>query len=427
VHDDPVLDAFDPFDPAFVADPFPTYRRLRDTCPVVHVPHGRGFWFVTRNDLVREAAADPARLSSQVGSLAAVPPSPELIAEMKRLMPPDMVEVPTLLTLDPPGHTRNRRLVSRAFTPPKVRAYEATARAIARELTAGWEAGTVVDFVRAFSVPLPVRVIAIGLAVPDDRVDDFKRWSDNAVAPIGARLSDEQMLDVTRSNVELRAFILEQIATKRARPGSDVLSSLVHARLDDDETSDLVEGTARQLSDDEIVSIVRQLLVAGNETTTNLLTQMLVRFAHEPAWWSRMRDEPTIIPSVVEECLRLVTPSAVNQRRTTCPVDLGGVTIPARADVLISYQSANHDERVFPDPERFDPTRPNLGEHLAFGRGIHFCPGAGLARMEARVALEELTQRVASFEPATDGPLPWNETFQLRAVRHLPLRIIGVT
>lgn len=413
----------DPFDPSFIACPFPTYAALRDDQPVVHVPHGRGFWLVTRHDLIRDVVADTTTFSSQVGSLGVVAPSPELLQELKRLAPRIGNEVPTLLTLDPPGHTRNRRLVSRAFTPVAVRAFEPLARAMCVRLIEGWPAGEVFDFVRGFAVPLPVHVIAHGLDVPDDRVDDFKRWSDAAVAPIGARLSDDEMVASVLGSAELRAFILEQIARKRAHPGgSDVLSTLVDARLTDAEAADLADGTARLLSDDEIVSIVRQLLVAGNETTTNLLTQAMVRFADEPEWWGRMRADPSIIPAVVEELLRLITPSGVNQRKTTREVTLGGVTIPAGANVLVAYASGNHDERVFPDPERFDPTRPNLGDHLAFGRGIHFCPGASLARMEARIALEELTARVDRYELVDRDHLEWNETFQLRAVRRLPMR-----
>ena len=224
-----------------------------------------------------------------------------------------------------------------------------------------------------------------------------------------------------RAALELKEFILEQIARKRAHPpADDVLSSLVHAELSDDEAEGLEAGARRVLSDLEIVSIVRQLIVAGNETTTNLLGQLLVLFGEQPEWWRRMQDEPSIIPAVVEEGLRWTSPSAVNQRRTTCPVDLDGVDLPPQTNVLLAYLAANHDERVFPDPERFDPERPNLAEHLAFGRGIHFCPGAALARMEARVALEELTAGVDHYEAPPFTSLRWNESFQLRALRAIP-------
>jgi cytochrome P450 len=222
---------------------------------------------------------------------------------------------------------------------------------------------------------------------------------------------------------DLSLFLLAEIGRRRAAPGGeDILSTLVHARLDDDETADLVEGAQRQLTDSEIISIVRQLLVAGNETTTNLLTQMMVRFAEEPEWWQRVRAEPELIPAVIEESLRLASPSGVNQRKTTREVELGGQVIPAGADVLVIYLSANHDQAVFPEPERFDPSRGNLGEHMAFGRGIHFCVGASLARLEARIALEELAAGVESFELVDPQRRDWNESFMLRAIRSLPIR-----
>lgn len=416
-------EAINPTDPAFIACPFPAYERLRATAPVTFVPHGKGFWFVTRHDLIQQVVADSKTFSSRVGSLAFADFPPELLAKMVEISSAGVPNVPTLLTADPPVHTRNRRLVSRAFTPRAVKHYEPFVRSVCRDLIAAFATDEPIDFVSAFAIPVPVRAIAHALAVPMSRAADFKRWSDAAVALIGSRLPDDAVLQSLREGNELAAFILEQIEDRRRSPGDDLLSTLVHARLTDDETADLEGDTARQLSDAEICSIVRQVLVAGNETTTNLLTQMMVRFASEPEWWVRLRLDPTLIPSAVEECLRLVSPSGVNQRRTTRDVDIGGVTIPAGQDVLVVYMSGDHDERVFPDPEAFDPTRANLGEHLAFGRGIHFCVGASLARLEARIALEELTQAIDGFELVDPDHLVWNDTFQLRAIRSLPIRL----
>ncbi|MEY4372338.1 MAG: hypothetical protein RL219_1107 [Actinomycetota bacterium] len=421
--DDRVHSSVDPTDPGFIACPFPTYARLRAETPVSYVPHGRGFWFVTRHDLVLQVVSDPKTFSSDVRSLAFDEFPPALLQQMAEISRAGVQNVPTLLTADPPVHTRNRRLVSRAFTPRAAKEHEPFMRGVCRELLSKFVPGSTVDFVHDFAVPLPVRVIAEALAVPADRADDFKRWSDAAVALIGSKLSDEEVLRSLREGNELGAFVIEQIQHRRSNPGGDLLSTLTHARLSDDETADLAGDAARQLSDGEIYSIIRQVLVAGNETTTNLLTQMMVRFANEPQWWELMRSDPSVIPAVVEESLRMITPSAVNQRITTRDVELGGVTIPAGENVLVIYLSADHDERVFPEPERFDPTRPNLAEHLAFGRGIHFCVGASLARLEVRVALEELTRAIGSFELADPGHEEWNSTFSLRALRRLPLRV----
>ena len=412
-----------PVDPGFIACPFPAYRSLRDVAPVRFVDHGRGFWFVTRHDLVMQVVGDSETFSSNVGSLATSQFSPELQARMRAVAAEGVPNVPTLLTADQPVHTLNRRLVARAFTPRAVAGHAPLVRATCRELIAKWDTSGAVDFVRDFAVPLPVRVIAHALAVPADRTLDFKRWSDAAVALIGSNLSDDEVLDAVATNNELSRFLLEQITERREHPGDDLLSTLVHATLADDETIDLAPETARTLGDNEIVSIVRQLLVAGNETTTNLLTQMVVILAGENDWWDRLRDRPDLIEAETEELLRLITPSAVNHRRTTRDVELAGTTIPAGADVLVVYLSANHDERVFPRPEHFDPDRTNVHEHLAFGRGIHFCVGATLARLEIRTALHKLTSAIASWDVIDRDDLEWNTSFMLRSVRRLPLHV----
>jgi cytochrome P450 len=415
--------AVDPFDREFIRCPFPTYDRLRSTHPVAYIDHGKGFWLVSRHALVDEVARDAERFSSQSGPLGSTRPSPAALARMAEIDPPGGLPglVPTLLTLDPPGHSRNRRLISRAFSPAAARGYEAVTRRIGRDLIARFADGVPADFVRDFAVPLPIGVIAAALDVPDDGVDDVKRWSDAAVGAIGTDLTDDEFVENHRRLLELAAFLQGQIDAKRARePTGDVLSRLVHARLSDEEAADFGADAPRGLTDDEIHSIVRQLLVAGNETTSNLLTQLIVRLASEPSWWDRMHEDPELIPAVVEEALRLASPSAVNQRAARHATELAGAHIEPGDIVLVGYLAANHDPDVFPEPERFDPTRPNLSDHVAFGRGIHFCPGASVARMEARIALEELTSAFAGYRiPPTEG-LAWNRSFQLRAMTAVP-------
>lgn len=417
----------DPFDPGFIACPFPAYDSLRASGGVAYVDRAKGFWLVTRHDLVKQVVGDPQRFSSESGPLGATLPSPELRARLEQVAPSGRRgDVATLLTLDPPGHTRNRRLISRAFTPASVRRYEDLTRRICRSLITAMTSevgrGRPADFVADFAVPLPVSVIARALDVPDDRIQDFKRWSDASVAAIGSTLTDDEIVEDLSEMLELEAFVAEQIDRKRrAGPAPDVMSQLVHAELSDAEAAGLGDGASRRvLADNEIQSIVRQLIVAGNETTTNLLTQLIITLAEQPRWWDQIADDHSLIPAVVEEGLRLASPSAVNQRITTCPVEIGGVTIPEGDIVLVGYLAADHDPSVFPEPQRFDPLRSNLGDHLAFGRGIHFCPGASLARMEARIALEELVGSLESIHLPSPDPLAWNDSFQLRAVRSLP-------
>lgn len=417
-------ETLNPVDPAFIACPFPVYEKLRSESPVTYLDYGQGFWFVTRHDLIVQAANDPETFSSNIGSLATATPTAELLEKMRAVAAEGIRNVPSLLTADKPLHTRNRRLVARAFTPRAVELHEPEIRQACRDLIAHWDVSKPIEFVSQFAIPLPVRIIARALGVPASRADDFKRWSDGAVALIGSDLSDEEVLAAMRANNELSHFIQSEIVERRAHPGGDdILSTLVHATLSDEEASDLEKGISKQLSDLEIVSIVRQLLVAGNETTTNLLTQMMVRFHSEPHWWKSMQDDPAIIPHVIEELLRLTTPSGVNRRRTTRPVELGGVLIPAGADVLLAYMSGNHDEQVFSCPEEFNPDRKNMRESLAFGKGIHLCVGAPLARLEAKVAAEELVKAIASYELLEPDHLAWNQTFMLRAIHKLPIKV----
>lgn len=413
----------DVFDPEFIKCPFPTYRAMRDHAAAVWVESGKGFWLVTGHEHVREVVADPATFSSESGPLGSTAPSDEALARIAKLTPPEGLrgQVPTLLTLDPPGHTRNRKLISRAFTPGSVKRYEDHTRQICRELIDTFVDGSEVDFVSTFAVPLPVRVIAAGLDVPDDCVDDFKRWSDAAVGAIGADLDDDQTVDAFQQKLELADFIQTQIDRKRAQgPAKDIMSQLVHASLDDAERDELGVDARTTLSDDEIQSIVRQLLVAGNETTTNLLTQTMVLLDANPEWWGQMQQGPAVITRVVEEALRYISPSALNQRACTRDVDFHGVRMSAGDVVLVGYLAADHDPAVFPDPEAFDPDRENLSDLLAFGRGIHFCPGASLARMEVRIALAELTTALSSYSLAAQDRRQWNSSFVLRAIRRLP-------
>ncbi len=412
----------DVFDPEFIRCPFPAYDQLRKTGAAAYVSEGKGFWLVTGHEHVREVIGDVETFSSQSGPLATTVPSDAALARIAELTPPGGLRgrVNTLLTLDPPGHTRNRKLISRAFTPSSVKRYEDLTRQICRELIDRWADGEEIDFVAEFAVPLPVRVIAAALDVSDDRIDDFKRWSDASVSGIGADLSDDEVVDAYQQMVELADFTQAQIERKRAAgPAEDIMSVLVHARLDQADQAALGDQAAAQLTDDEIHSIVRQLLVAGNETTTNLLTQSMVLLHGRRDWWTKMQADPTVIPAVVEEALRCTSPSAVNQRACTRDINFHGAEMSEGDIVLVGYLAADHDPGVFPNPESFDPERNNLGDLLAFGRGIHYCPGASLARMEARVAFEELTAALDSYSIPDENELEWNSSFQLRAIRRL--------
>ena len=410
--------AFDPWDPVIQQCPHAFYAAMRREEPVFALP-GRGLTFVTRYDLVIEALRDTEVFSSRFG-VELLPPdhAGDALTGIEVVGYP---QVPTMLTEDPPAHTRYRGLVSKAFTPRHVRRLEPDVVSISHSLIDDFMAGagtTTIEFVRQFAVGLPVRVIARALNVPEDRLDDFKRWSDDSVAAIGADITRERRQAAQRGIVEFQHYFAALLEERRTAPQDDILTGLVQARLSPD------EGGGQPLSTAEMLSILQQLLVAGNETTTKLLTEAMRLLGDHPDEWSRLQAEPERAGAVVEESLRVASPVQSMYRKVTGDTKLGGVAIPAWTLAVLVYGSANRDEAVFPEPDRFDPDRPNAREHLAFGRGIHFCLGASLARLEAVRALQVLAERIDSFRLLDTNTFEYDASFLLRGLKRLDL---GVT
>jgi len=412
------LGGFDPFDAGTLQCPFPHYARMRAEAPVL-LAERLGVYLVTRHDLVLDVLRDPATYSSRFGSVGMPMPRAER-EQMAEVFAEGYPRVPTMLTADQPEHTRYRRLVSKAFTPKALAALEPEIRRIAGELIDGWVDRRQIEFVEAFAVPLPVRVIARALAVPDDRLDDFKRWSDDSVAGIGTVASFEERLAAERGVNEFQHHFADQIERRRRDPRDDLLTTLIDARLDDDDP-DVVD--TRPLDLPEMLSILQQLLVAGNETTTKMLTEMMRLLGERPDEWQRLRADPTRAEAVVEETLRLSTPTQGMFRLVTRDTELGGVSLPAGSRVVVAFCSANRDDSVFEHPDHFDPDRERLREHLAFGKGIHFCLGAGLSRLEGRVALEELLARIESFGLADSNTFEYHPSFLLRGLIRLDVEL----
>jgi cytochrome P450 len=322
--------------------------------------------------------------------------------------------VPTMLTADPPDHTRYRRLVTKAFTPKSIAELEPAIRAITTRLIDGWIDRGAIEFVTEFAVPLPVEVIARALNVPDERLADFKRWSDDSIAGIGTNLSIDERVVAERGVNEFQRYFADQLEQRRHEPQDDLLTNLLHARVDD---ADVVDP--RPLDMPEMLSILQQLLVAGNETTTKMLTEMVRLLAEHPEQWRQVQDDPSRVERVVEETLRLSTPTQGMFRIATRDVTLGGVDIPAGARLIVVYSSANRDEALYVDPDAFDPDRANLKEHLAFGKGVHFCLGAALSRLEGRVALQELCRRLDTLRLAPSNTFTYFPSFMLRGLTRL--------
>ncbi|MGE0139841.1 MAG: cytochrome P450 [Ilumatobacteraceae bacterium] len=407
---------FNPFDPATLQCPFPHYATMREQAPV-HFVEQFGVHLVTRHDLVMEVLRDPQTYSSLFGTTS-MPLGDEAKRRMAAVIAEGYPRVPTMLTADQPEHTRYRRLVAKAFHPQSIAELEPVIRRITTRLIDSWIDRGTIEFVRDFGVPLPVEVIAHALNVPDERLADFKRWSDDSIAGIGTNISLEARLEAERGVNEFQHYFAEQLEMRRAEPRDDLLTHLLNARIDHDDTE--VEDK-RPLDVPEMLSIIQQLLVAGNETTTKMLTEMMRLLGERPEEWDLLRRDPHRIERVVEETLRLATPTQGMWRVVTRDVTLGGVELSAGSRIVVVFSSANRDEAIYADPDEFDPDRENLRLHLAFGKGIHFCLGANLSRLEGQVALQELTRRIAGFRLSDSNRYEYFPSFMLRGLTRLDI------
>jgi cytochrome P450 len=407
---------FNPFDPRTQQCPFPHYAKMRAEAPV-HAVDSIGVHMVTKHDLVMQVLRDPQTYSSMFGG-AGMPlngPDRERFAEV---MAEGYPRVPTMLTADQPEHTRYRRLVSRAFHPKVIAEMEPVIREITVGLIESWIDKGRIEFVKDFAVPLPVRVIAKALNVPDDRLADFKRWSDDSIAGIGTNISIDDRITAEYGVNEFQHYFAEQIELRRTAPQDDLLTNLLNATIDDDDPE---VTDKRQLDMPEMLSIVQQLLVAGNETTTKTLTEMIRLLAENPQEWARLKADPSRAEKVVEETLRLSTPTQGMWRVVTKDTVLGGVELKKGRRIVIVFASANRDEDLYEDPDAFVPDREHLRENLAFGKGIHFCLGANLSRLEGKVAAEELSKRLDGISLTSNNKFEYFPSFMLRGLTDLEI------
>jgi cytochrome P450 len=390
---------------AFKANPYPFYARLRAEAPVhrVRLPDGRTAWLITRYDDVVAALRDERFVKSPLnalthGQMARQPWTPAMFEPLARNM----------LDLDPPDHTRLRALVVKAFTPrlvelmrPRIEAL--TGRLLDAALTRGR-----MDLIRDYALPLPTTIIAEMLGIPAKDRHSFHRWSSVIVS---ATSSSVRMLMAIPSVWLFLRYIRRLIRERQARPGDDLLGALVQAK----EAGD-------HLNEDELAAMIFLLLIAGHETTVNLIGNGMLALMEHPDQMHRLRKEPALIRSAVEELLRFYSPvETATERFAREEVTIAGVTIPQGALVFAVIASANRDQRQFANPDALDIARePN--RHLAFGLGIHFCLGAPLARLEAQIAINTLVRRTSDLRLAVaQDALRWRCGLVMRGLEKLPV------
>ena len=409
------LEGYDPTDPGAQQDPFPYYAALRERAPVWQGP--TGVYFVSRHDAVQEVLEQPNLFSSEWANTTGPPPIAAEDEEIRAVYASGYPPANTMLTLDPPLQTRYRKAVGRAFTMRRVQSMESRIRELAVELIEAWPREGRVDFMPQLSIPYPVRVISHALSIPLEREHDVKRWSDDSVSAIGVEISRDRALEAGRGIVEMQHFLAERVEDRRAEPQDDFLSELAATEFEG------ADGEVRPLSIPELLSILQQLMVAGNEATTKGITEVAKLLVQHPEEWKRIQEDPSMIPAAAEEGLRLASPNQGLFRVCTADTEVAGTRIPKGAMLWVMFGSANRDERVFPDPDRFDPTRENLNDVFTFGRGAHFCIGAPLARLEIRVLFEELARRVERWSLAPGASLTYEPSFILRGLERLELDV----
>jgi len=405
-------EGFDLTDPVVQQAPHDHYARVRSD-GVQYIP-ANDAWVVLRHEDCLTVLRDPRTYSSQLGSNREQP-SEAARREIERIGATGLPRPRTLLDNDPPDHTRYRRLVSRAFTPRRMAEIRPFVASVADGLIDAWDDPSSVELMPQFSVPLPVHVITRVLNLPTERHGDFRRWTEASTATIGASVSDEQHIENARISLELQEFFIEEFEQRRAEPRDDLLSELLVSHV-----GAAADGSdAEPLGMPELVRIAQQLLVAGNETTAKLVTEMMRLIAVTDGEWERIKADPARIPGVVEESLRISSPNQGMSRIVTRDTTLAGVDIPEGSRVIVMFASANRDEALFARPDDLDPDRGHLHDQMSFGHGTHYCVGANLARLEGIVALERLSARIRSYRLCDDNTYEYLPSVTLRGLKRL--------
>ncbi|MCG8592235.1 MAG: cytochrome P450 [Proteobacteria bacterium] len=405
---EPAAFDFQPLDPRIRRDPYAHYARGRREFPLYAQPGPLRLFSLFRYDDCQAVLRDAETWSNVFPS--DLRPGGENRPQVLNQEPP-----PSMLGTDGAEHARLRGLVNKAFTPRIVQRLEPRVKQVADELVRGAVAQGEVDLVQALTYPLPVTIIAEIIGVPAEDRAQFKEWSDEAVSVLGTgffgALDPETIRRQTALRQAMDAYFVPLAEERRRQPQEDLLTGLVQAEY---------EGS--RLSHGEMLSMLTLLLVAGNETTTTLIGNAVLTLLEHPDQLARLRADTGLLPTAIEETLRFSSPIQFDPRRCTRPLELLGQELQQDDIVLCWLGSANRDEKVFEDPDRFDVGRPKTA-HLAFGFGAHYCLGANLARLEAQIALETLLRHTRSIEAAGTEPPPLHPSPVFRSFTSVPVRL----
>jgi cytochrome P450 len=392
---------FNPWDEAFRANPYPHYKALYGRPPVV-LQMMNALALVARYADATAILHDHERFSSQwpKGS-PMMDPQVDLFGGTA-----------TILTSDPPTHTRLRKLVSRAFTPKRIKDLEPRIREITSGLLDRAEAKGELEVIGDLAMPLPVTVIAEMLGVPASDYTKFKYWSDRVIERRNILPGTPMPTEIITALADLRAYLAAAIEKRRQNPADDLIGALITAQEEKE-----------ALSADEVLVFVILLLVAGNETTTNLIGNGMLALGRNPDQLEMLRSNSAMVPKAIEEMLRYDGPVQSTGRHPLAEVEVGGTTLKPGMVVMVMVAAANRDPAQFPDPDKFDITR-NAEHHLAFGDGIHFCLGAALARMEGQIAFSSMIERFPKLRLAhPEAPLTYKGSYFLRGLAALPFAL----